>query len=108
MVQLVLTGRRTKIIKNILVRPEVRLFTSDSLSAFYGHVNHKLDNNRRILLIQSANGTVLATDTYKVNTFNDHFTSVFTQPICSFDKCNIQRTCVSEEFDFSQQAVFET
>ena len=60
-----------------------------------------------IPIIQSANGTVLTTDIDKVNAFNDYFTSVFTQPIRSSYKFNINKICISEEVDFSQKAVFE-
>ena len=85
----------------------MRLLKSNPLSAFCRHVSHKLDNSQRIPSTQSANGTVLTTDIDKVNAFNEYFTSFFTQPICSSDKFNINKTCASEEINFSQQAVFE-
>jgi hypothetical protein len=59
------------------VRAEKRLINSESVSAFYRHVNRKLDNCQRIPPIRAANGAVLTHDGDKVEAFNKFFTSVF-------------------------------
>jgi hypothetical protein len=49
------------------------------VSAFYKHVNRKLDNCLRILPIRAANGAVLMHDGDKVEAFNKFFFSVFSR-----------------------------
>ena len=70
-------SRCRRLIKNYHVRAEKRIINNKSTSAFYRHVNRKLDHCQRIPPIKAANGNILIKDRDKVEEFNEFFTSVF-------------------------------
>ena len=59
------------LIKNYHVRAEKRIINNKSTSAFYRHVNRKLDHCQRIPPIKAANGYILIKDRDKVEEFNE-------------------------------------
>lgn len=97
-------ARCKRLICKCHVRAEKRLIKSESVSAFYRHVNRKLDNCQRIPPIRAANGAMITHDGDKVEAFNKFFTSVFSRSDPHMQSA-VKPDRMSAPVDFSVHAV---
>ena len=86
---------------------ERRLLQTNSLSAFYRHVNRKLCSGHRIAPVRQTDDSVLTDDASKAAAFNAYFVSVFTQASQNHGTPTHHPTFTSDTVSFTPDIVFK-
>ena len=86
---------------------ERRLLQTNSLSAFYRHVNRKLCSGHRIAPVRQTDGSVLTDDASKAAAFNAYIVSVFTQASQNHGTPTHHPTFTSDTVSFTPDIVFK-
>jgi hypothetical protein len=85
---------------------ERRLLQSNSISAFYKHVNSKMSCRQRIAPIRASDGSLLVSDAKNAEAFNAYFSTVFTRCNSQFDISSKHSPVVlSNEIPFTADVV---
>ena len=98
-----------KFIKKFHVKSEKLFLSRNNITAFYRHVNKRLNSAHRVAPIRNVNNSIITDDISKAQAFNSYFTSVFNAKPSSPRSVTIDnyKTIHSSlEIDFSLNNVF--